>query len=524
MTTDGPACPAPPHRNRLTVGVRTRILITVLVLTALGMGLAGTAFMIFERRQLVDHLDRVLTSDVRQFTTGASTALAGPTPPTTVAQLLELQLNQHVPTTGQVLVALIDGRPAFVTDGPLDILAEQELVDSVAALPADAPTEIRQIDSPTAGPVRYVAMQVRIEGQPEVGTLVSAVSMRPSLDRLADSARLYALLSLAALGVTGLGAWVVAGRLLRPLRLLHQAAGRISHTDLTSRIPVTGNDDVTELTRTVNAMLDRLEDAFETQQRFLDDAGHELRTPITIVRGHLEVLDAADPAEVRATRALVMDELDRMARLVNDLIVLAQSGRPDFVTLEAVDLDRLLREILDKAQALADRRWSLDSTSDSVVAADPHRLTQAMLQLADNAVRHTAAGDTIAFGGALARGRVHLWVRDTGPGVSQEDAERIFERFGRAGGRRGDAGGSGLGLAIVAGIAAGHGGRVRLDRPADGRGAQFTMVLPLGVIRSLDTPAPVGGQAGPPPQDAAPGPSVPATQPFWVRPARPGGQ
>ena len=252
---------------------------------------------------------------------------------------------------------MIDGRPAFVTadNRPFAIEDETALIADVAALPADAPTQIRQVRSQSGGPLRYVAVQVRVAGQSEVGTLVAAVSLQPALDRLAASARLYAALSLAALVLVG------AGRVGRrgPAAPPAAAAARGRRADLAHRSHLADPGDRCrrrhQLTRTVNAMLDRLENAFDTQQQFLDDAGHELRTPITIVRGHLEVLDAADPAEVTDTRALVMDELDRMARLVSDLIVLAQAGRPDFVRLEAVDLDRLLHDVLDKAEALAER-------------------------------------------------------------------------------------------------------------------------------------------------------------------------
>ncbi len=476
MTTD----------RRLTIGVRARILATVLVLAALGMSIAGTAFTLFERRQLIDHLDSVLLTDVRQFNTFASASGL-----TTVESILDGALNEHVPADGEVLVGVIDGRPALITGGsrPFAIEKEAELIAQVAALPADAPTRIRQVDSATAGPIRYVAVQVQVAGKPQVGSYVVGISLQPALDRLADSARMYAALSAAALVLIGLGGWLVAGRLLRPLRLLREAAEQISHDHLARRIPVTGRDDVTELTRTVNAMLDRLDNAFDTQQRFLDDAGHELRTPITIVRGHLEVLDPRDPAEVVGTRDLVMDELDRMARLVNDLIVLAQAGRPDFVRLERVDLDRLLRDVFDKAQALADRCWVLDSTVHAIVEADAHRLTQAMLQLTDNAVRYTTQDDVIAIGGVMSRGQIQLWVRDTGTGVAPEDAERIFSRFDRGGGVKREVGGSGLGLSIVSGIAVAHGGRVELD-PSGPPGARFTLVLPLTVVARTQPPAP----------------------------------
>ncbi len=485
MTTD----------RRRTIGVRARILATVLLLAALGMAFAGSAFTLFERRQLIDRLDRTLTADVRQFSQDvdqfSQSADAGGTP-STVDDLLRSTMQHQVPTEGEVIAGFVDGRPAYVTEGERPFKIEQEhlLVAAVAALPADAPTTIRQVRL-SSGPVRFAIVQFRVSGRPEVGSYMVVIGVQPVLDRLAASARQYAALSLIALVVIGLGGWIVAGRLLRPLQTLRRAAEAISHTDLTARIPVTGRDDVTQLTRTVNEMFDRLEQAFDTQQRFLDDAGHELRTPITIVQGHLEVLDVQDPDEVVATRALVMDELTRMGRLVNDLIVLAQAGRPDFVRFEPVDLDRFLRDVLDKAQGLADRVWVLDSTVTAVVLADAHRLTQAMLQLTDNAVRFTRPDDVIALGGVLSRGQVQLWVRDTGPGVAPADAERIFARFGRGGGARGQTHNSGLGLSIVAGIAAAHGGSIELAQPGDHPGARFTLILPLTVV-SRGHPTQVG--------------------------------
>jgi signal transduction histidine kinase len=482
VTTDPfGAAPAPIRRRGLTIGVRARILATVLVLAGLGLGVAGALSIAVERRQMLDHIDASLQVDVAEFRTFASDPAVIGAPGTDVAAILRTALERQAITTHEVVLGMINGKPAFVTPGrrPFAIEAERRLIAEIAAIPASAPTSIRESET-SIGTIRYAAVQVRVAGRPERGTLVVAASLRPVHQAFVRSIRQYVLLSAAALVLIGLGGWLVAGRLLRPLALLRQGAERISHTDLTARIPVTGNDDVTELTRTVNTMLDRIQGAFDAQQRFLDDAGHELRTPLTIVRGHLEVLDVADPSEVAATRDLVMDELDRMSRLVSDLIVLAQAGRPDFVRLEPVDLDRLLRDVLDKAQALADRHWVLDGSLEVTALADPQRITQAMLQLAHNAVKHTAVDDVIAVGGVQTGGRILLWVRDTGSGVSEADAARIFERFGRSGTVRGD--GSGLGLSIVSGIATAHGGRVTLDQPRDGGGARFSLVLPLFVL------------------------------------------
>jgi signal transduction histidine kinase len=223
-------------------------------------------------------------------------------------------------------------------------------------------------------------------------------------------------------------------------------------------------------------MLDRLETAFDSQRLLLDDAGHELRTPLTILRGHLELLDPADPADTAATRALALDEVDRMHRLVEDLVTLAKAERPDFVQLAPVDVGRLTDDVLDKARALGQRRWSIDERVEATVWLDAQRITQAWLQLAANAVKFSADGTKVAFGSAVQHGRVRLWVRDEGPGVSPEDSGRIFERFTRGHAGRGVEG-SGLGLPIVTAIAEAHGGTIQL-RTRLGEGSTFTLDLP----------------------------------------------
>jgi two-component system, OmpR family, sensor kinase len=458
----------------------------VLVLAGLGMAVTGVTSIAFEQRRMYDRIDAALGADVGEFrahldATSATAAASG----LNVATILRSALERQVPSVDEVVLGMVDGKPTFVTPGqrPFPIEKESALIAQIAAQSPTDPTRIRSGMTTSVGKIRYAAVHVQVAGRPEQGTFVAAASLRTVRQSVLRSARQYAVLSVGALILIGVGGWIVAGRLLRPLRLLRDAAQRISHTDLTSRIPVTGRDDVTELTDTVNAMLDRLQRTFDAQQQFLDDAGHELRTPLTIVQGNLEVLDPNDAPEVVAIRELVMDELDRMARLVSDLIVLAQAGRPDFVRFEPVDLDRLLNDVLGKVQSLADRNWVLDSNLPVMVLADPQRLTQALLQLADNAVRHTQDHDAIAFGGVESRGRILLWVRDTGTGVAPEDAARIFERFGRAGEFRGD-NGSGLGLSIVGGIAAAHGGRVTLESAGLGHGARFTLELPLTVLLS----------------------------------------
>ncbi len=175
-----------------------------------------------------------------------------------------------------------------------------------------------------------------------------------------------------------------------------------------------------------------------------------------------------------------------------DLILLAKSDRPDFLNLSEADPADLVTSVLAKARALGDRRWLLDAethaTNGHLVVVDEQRLTQALLQFADNAVKHTAPGQEIAIGASLDVGTLHLWVRDTGQGVKPQDRERIFQRFGRAEVTHGDEG-FGLGLSIVSAIAHAHGGSAYVDDPPGGTGARFVIRLPAVRPETRATPA-----------------------------------
>jgi signal transduction histidine kinase len=271
-------------------------------------------------------------------------------------------------------------------------------------------------------------------------------------------------------------AWRLADRLLAPVAQTAATARAISETDLSQRVEAKGYDEVAQLARTFNEMLDRLQSAFADQRRFLDDVGHELRTPLTIVRGHLELLDEGTPEERDKTRDLVLDELDRMTRLVNELLTLAQSSRPDFLRRSDVDAGELLGRVHEKAVVLGEREWRVSTASTGVVNCDPQRITQALLQLAANAVRHTQPGKVIELGCRVDADQARFWVRDEGSGIAPAESARIFQRFYRSAGQS-RATGSGLGLSIVAAIAEAHGGRAEVDS-AVGFGSTFSIVIP----------------------------------------------
>ena len=245
-----------------------------------------------------------------------------------------------------------DGR-FFDTLSSADAAAASRSSDQYARWARLTETEQGELETPTET-VRYLAVPVKLTGDRPRGVFVVAASLSGERADVSEAVRLATLVLISVLLIASALAWVVAGRILAPLRTLDETARSISETDLTRRIPVSGNDEIAELARTFNAMVDRLDRAFASQRAFVSDASHELRTPITIVRGHLELL-GDDPEERRETIALVTDELDRMSRFVNDLLLLAKAERQDFLRIEEVELGALTDELLEKATGLGPR-------------------------------------------------------------------------------------------------------------------------------------------------------------------------
>jgi two-component system OmpR family sensor kinase len=209
---------------------------------------------------------------------------------------------------------------------------------------------------------------------------------------------------------------------------------------------------------------------------FASGASHGLRDPLTMCRVYLELL-SDKPDELQKTIALVLGELDRMARIIDGLELLAEAERADFLRREPIDLELFTHELIASASTLAAREWKLDAAAQGVLRADRARLTDATMQLARNAVEHTHEGDAIAIGTSLDENEARLWVTDAGVGVPESDRERIFERFARGRGAHRRYRGGGLGLAIVKAVAEAHGGRVELESRV-GSGSTFTVVMP----------------------------------------------
>ena len=481
------------------VTVRARVLTAVLALAALAMTIAGVTSALVQSRQTDVRIDDSLNRAAQELHDFARTDLDPESgePFASLEDLLYLAVQRRAPAANEGAVALVDGSEKWLAARTVSLRLEDdpELLAALRQLdPARAPrletlrTEVTQY--------RYLALPVSVRGDDSQGFFVVAVDRAAEHRVLLASLRGSVLVVLASLLIIAAVGWLVVGALLRPVRLLRDTARHVTETDLSERIAVTGHDDLSDLARTVNAMLDRLQRAFESQRRLVDDVGHELRTPLTIIRGHLELMDPANPTDAMATQALALAELDRMHRLVDDLVTLATADRPDFVRPAPTDLGRLTDDVLDMARFLGSRRWQVEARADALVTVDAQRITQAWLQLIANAVANSREDTRIRVGSAVRGGRALIWVHDDGVGVDPAHAQQIFERFDRGarrpGGRRSD--GAGLGLPIVAAIAAAHHGTVRLEpsggdattavgqEPADPwaalRGARFVIDLP----------------------------------------------
>jgi signal transduction histidine kinase len=328
---------------------------------------------------------------------------------------------------------------------------------------------------------RYVVVTAPVSGSDAY--VVSARSLESVDAAIASTTRLLAvgsvLVIVLVLGLT----WVLTGRALRPVEGMRRQASQITQANLSARLPVpeTG-DEVARLAETMNAMLERLEQAVNTQRRFVADASHELRSPIATVRTLHETAHLGpQPNDLDELSAEVLGEIARLEALVADLLLLART--------EAAPLHREPVDLADEAAALGTRQRrvpvSVSAPHPVWVEGEPRALSRMVRNLIDNAERHasTAVHVLVEVDGPWGR----VVVADDGPGIPESERERVFGRFVRLDEARArDEGGSGLGLAIVRQIAQRHGGAVTVaDQEGAGSGAVFVVVLPR-----LDQPGP----------------------------------
>lgn len=326
--------------------------------------------------------------------------------------------------------------------------------------------------------------------QPDQAQLVQ----RSVNERALDALRVYSFWALLALFFTSLVVgWFVSGRMLRPLGEISNTVREIQASDLNQRINLGGpNDELRQLADTFDDMLGRMDEAFEGQRQFIHEASHELRNPLAVIRTNLEVT-LSDPDatadDLRHTAEVVERSSERMARLVDDLLVYARKGTLS-LERDPVDISQLITDTAEEfAAPAAAAGVHLVHLSPSGVWAIGDRLAlrQALGNLLANAIRYSPEGTTVRLRGGIEGQWVWMAVEDQGPGIRLEDQDRVFQRFWRGDPREGrEQGRSGLGLTIVRQIAEAHGGEVKLVSQID-HGSAFALWLPASMPSAPST-------------------------------------
>ena len=445
--------------RQLLASVRFRVTAAATLAVLAVLVATSVALVAAERRSLTDNLEETSAQRADEL---AAMVRSGTLP---------MALVDNEDTRAQVVT--LDGRVLSATPSLLRVAP-------IDRPPPPGQTQVQRDarDLPGGdGPFRVLSRQVRGPGGPVV------IHVAGALDDVDQSAGILT----TALAVTvpvvtatlALLVWLLVGRTLRPVEVLRTEVASIGGEDLRRRVPQpAGDDEIARLARTMNGMLDRVDNATSRQRQFVADASHELRSPLTRIRSELEV-DLAHPDTADPTAALrsALDEIGTLQRLVEDLLHLARSDAgATAVRHQPVDLDDIVLHEIGRLRAGG--AIAIDSTGVSAaqIPGDPDQLARAIRNLTDNAARYADQRVTLTL--AEHDHTAVLTVADDGPGIPQEQHQRVFERFTRLDDARSSTtGGTGLGLAITMDIVRRHHGTITID-PEHQPGTRFVITLP----------------------------------------------
>lgn len=438
-----------------------------------------------------DGLDRTLLVSVDH---AAAEATSGDAGPHLVQGRNGLELALRLFSADGVLKESTLGTEALPSVDPRTVLRSPagptydvvaQLVPAVLAMPATPdPGGAFGLLVVTGQRWRVYVLTLHSAGEPP--GYIEAVTPLGRLDAEMQTIRVFLpVLALTGLALALFGGWAIAGRALHPVATMTRTARTITLSrDLSSRIQAPPHqDELGRLASTFNEMLESIEAAYSAQQRFVSDASHELRAPLTAIQGNLELLrrhQSLPEAEREEALAEVTREANRLSRLVADLLALARADAGVPLSHRLLDLDEVVLDAYREARQLSQgQTLTLDPFETIQVNGDEDRLKQLLLILLDNALKYTPTNGSITLGLQREASGSKITVRDTGVGISPEDLPHVFERFYRADPARGrDPGGTGLGLPIARWIVEQHGGKITLGSQP-GQGTIATVYLPL---------------------------------------------
>lgn len=451
--------------------IRVRIVawILLVVFTALASVLYLTDAV--RRGEIHTHANTTVEQEIAEFSTFVTES---PRSFNNSRELVEAYLGQEIPMDQQLLIGQIG-----------DQVVRQQI--STPYKPADKAALLHEIFTSHANSgifngVHWGRVELTSPNSEKPDYFATAIDTKVSYSHLSNQTKNLSVMGAVVMALAVIIAWLISNQIIIPIRSLRDVASQISDSSLTSRVPITGDDEIADLARTFNHMLDRIDSAYQIQRQFIDDAGHELRTPITVIRGNLELLETATPQQRARSIDLCTGELDRMTRMVNDLLTLAiaDADGPKFLHLTQCDLSELMIDIEDKAEIVSDGRAHVTKIAEGVVILDAQRITEAVLELTRNAVKYTPDGSPILIESSREGNQISISVRDFGPGVDPKVQQNLFSRFTRGQKTQSDQvpkKGAGLGLSIVRVIAEAHGGHAWV-KSEPGLGATFGFSFP----------------------------------------------
>ena len=462
------------------MSIRLKLRLLYLACIAVTITVFGIGLQLLLMAHVDTEVDETLRSRAREVVRIAqfSGGLTGVRPE--VGMLIELPVDelrerevylQVLDPQGRPVVASVNlrGQSLPVTDGAMHVIDTHE--ESIETINVAGRFRLRMHSVPI------------LRGDDLVGVLQSAQSLQFADSTTTRSRNLLIGGAALVFVVASLSALYLTRTAVNPVAAITRTAEAIYlQGDLSRRISVgAGKDDLSALGRTFNRMLDHIEDSVEAQRRFVGDASHELKTPLTVIRGNAELL-GRDPAgsDAAATQAITR-EADRMQRIVNDLLAVAELDAPGELKFQPVNLRTLIVRVLtDLGPVAGERSIALAGSDTAWVFADADKVERALRNLVQNAITATATDGAIELRLSERDRTVSLVVSDDGPGIPEQHIPHVFERFYRVDPARSRAGsGTGLGLTIVRSVAETHGGSV-VARRADLGGAEIEIRLPAG--------------------------------------------
>jgi two-component system, OmpR family, sensor kinase len=476
-------------------GIRLRLVLAICTVSMATVAASFVALHQATSANLRHRIDRELNEQYAEF---RQRVISRPnvTDPASLerASLGFVQGQRYHPESRIYLISPV-GEPAVTNEQRIvdeefrDAASERDESSEGGRGVVDAEEGLSTVSTDETGQLRVLTVPVAA-GSARIGSFRVADPLTSVDQALQGLRNTFIAVGLGALLLSVTIAIWLANLISRPLRRMAGVASAVDSGDLSHRIDYEGEDEVGVLADSFNHMMDRLEQGFRRQREFVSDASHELRSPLTVLRGRIEQLTtkAGDHDAIASEAEELIGEVRRMERLVTDMLTLAQAERGELIQRRQVPIEDFVEDLRRDLPLLGPREYRVESTLNGELDADPDRLAQVLRNLVTNAVRHTSSHGHIEISVTSDDGTAVFSVHDDGTGIEPEQLSRIFDRFHRTDeGRSRAAGGSGLGLAIARAIVEAHGGTITAQSPPN-QGATVSFRIP-GY-------SPMGGPAG----------------------------